>query len=277
MSETTEQLLTGSTPGGWKRAVHLEEVWGTVIVVDIRGEEIDVELAQRAVRELQDFFHQVDRWFSTYKLETPISALRMGFAQLDQMPAVVQEVLARCEFVKSLTEGAFDPWAVDGGVDPSGFVKGWAADVAADKLVAHGFNNVSINAAGDIACRGFQDDGQPWLIGIRHPEDAMAVVQTVALTNAAIATSGEYERGKHIVNPATGTRDLALTSATVIGPDGGMADALATALLITGTDGARFFRELPEWSGYLIEGESVYFFGPAFEAVTEMQLEEENA
>lgn len=264
MSQTTEQLMVGQTNHGWQRAVHLEEVWGTVIVVEVRDEELDVALLQRAVNSVREFFHQVDRWFSTYKIETPISAFRMGFATYDQMPMVVQEVLERCSYVRDITEGAFDPWAVDGGVDPSGFVKGWAADIAADMLVANGFFNVSINAAGDIACRGYQDEGQPWLIGIRHPEDPMAVAEVVPVLNGAIATSGEYERGKHIVNPKTGKRDLALTSATVIGPDGGMADALATALLIEGTEGVRFFANLPEWSGYLIDGDQVHFFGPAF-------------
>lgn len=264
MSITTEQLLRGKTPGGWDKAVHLEEVWGTVVVFDIRAEELDFEQAQAAVDEAVAFLHQVDRWFSTYKIETPISALRMGFADLSQMPAVVREVLDRCAQLRELTEGTFDPWAVPGGVDPSGFVKGWAADVAADLLVARGHFNVSVNAAGDIACRGFQDEAQPWLIGIRHPYDETAVAHAVPVLNQAIATSGEYERGHHIVNPFTGSREMALTSATVIGPDAGMADALATALLIAGTGGVRFFAGLPDWSGYLIEGESVHYFGPAF-------------
>jgi thiamine biosynthesis lipoprotein ApbE len=52
----------------------------------------------------------------------------------------------------------------------------------------------------------------------------------------------------------------------VVGPDGGLADALATALLIEGPAGVRWFAGLPEWSGYLIEGETAHFFGSAFSA-----------
>lgn len=249
---------------GWDRAVHQEEVWGTVVTFDIRDEHLD-ESALEAIAEAVDYLHQVDRWFSTYRIDTPITALRMGFADLSQMPAVVRDVLSRCELVKALTHGVFDPWAVDGGVDPSGFVKGWAADVAADKIVSHGFMNVAVNAAGDITCRGEQSPGQPWIIGIRHPEDAQTIVATTEVVEGAIATSGEYERGKHIVNPLTGKRDMALRSATVVGPDGGMADALATALLIAGIPGVEWFAQLPGWSGYLIEGETAHFFGPAFD------------
>jgi len=254
---------TGTTPEGWQRAVYFEEVWGTVVVLEVRDETIEGDI-QSAFESVVQFLHQVDDWFSTYRIETPISALRMGFADVSQMPQVIQDVLDRCAEVKELTQGAFDPWAVKGGVDPSGYVKGWAADVAADLLVAQGYMNVSINAAGDLACRGHQSPNQPWVIGIRHPENEMAVVASVPVLNEAIATSGEYERGKHLINPWTKDRQMALKSATVIGPDGGLADALATALLVAGLDGVRWFSQLPDWSGLLIEGDTVHTFGPAF-------------
>lgn len=248
---------------GWTRAVHIEEVWGTVVTFEVRDEVLAPEVDD-AIAEAVQFLHQVDRWFSTYKLQTPISAYRMGFATLDQLPDVISEVLDRCQYIKTLTDGVFDPWAVKGGVDPSGYVKGWAADIAADMLVAQGFFNVSVNAAGDVTCRGYQSPDQPWVIGIRHPVDPMAVVASTEVLNGAIATSGEYERGSHILNPLTGRNELALSSATVVGPDGGLADALATALLIEGVAGVRWFAGMPEWSGYLIEGETAHFFGPAF-------------
>jgi thiamine biosynthesis lipoprotein len=186
------------------------------------------------------------------------------------MPEVVQRVLDACLYIRELTEGVFDPWAVEGGVDPSGFVKGWAADVAADIFVAAGFPNVSVNAAGDVANRGFQSPNQPWVVGIRHPEHELEVVRTVESLNGAVATSGEYERGPHIRNPHTGTADVKLTSATVVGPDGGMADALATALVIAGTDGVKWFAGMDEWSAYLIVDGNAHFFGPAFESRVEV-------
>jgi FAD:protein FMN transferase len=255
---------------GWTRAVHIEEVWGTVVTFEVRDEVLAPDVDE-AFAEAVQFLHQVDRWFSTYKLQTPISAYRMGFATLEQLPDVISEVLDTCKYIKELTEGRFDPWAVKGGVDPSGYVKGWAADIAADMLVARGFFNVSVNAAGDVTCRGEQSPDQPWVIGIRHPVDPMAIVATTEVSNGAIATSGEYERGHHIINPLTGRNEVALSSATVVGPDGGIADALATALLIEGPAGVRWFAGLPGWSGYLIEQETAHFFGPAFSKNAEPQ------
>lgn len=253
----------GSTDDGWQKAIHLEEVWGTVVVLEARAELLPIN-AETVMQEASAFLHQVDDWFSTYRVDTPISALRMGFADLVQMPEVVAQVLEQCEQIKKLTDGVFDPWVVPGGVDPSGYVKGWAADVAADFLVDGGLSNVNVNAAGDVSCRGFQAPGEPWLVGIQDPFNKDGILAMAAIFNSAIATSGEYERGKHIINPSTRNRDLALISATVIGPDGGLADALATALLIEGTDGARWFEQLPDWSALLIDTENAFTFGPAF-------------
>ena len=259
----TSTFRIGTTDEGWQRALRLEEVWGTVVILEVRGESLlpDVE---NELAEAAKFLHQVDDWFSTYRIDTPISALRMGFAELSQMPEVIQQVLEQCAEIRDLTGGAFDPWAVPGGVDPSGYVKGWAADVVADRLVKQGFENVSINAAGDLSCRGLQAPDQPWVVGIRNPFDDQAIIGSAEVFNTSMATSGAYERGKHIVNPFTNDRKLNLVSASVIGPDGGLADALATALLIVGLDGVQWFKEFPGWSGFLIDADTVHTFGPAF-------------
>jgi len=260
---STSTFRIGTTDEGWSRAVHLEEVWGTVVILEVRDESLSPN-AEIVLAEAAKFLHQVDDWFSTYRIDTPISALRMGFAELAQMPEVIQQVLEQCLHIRDMTGGAFDPWAVPGGVDPSGYVKGWAADVIADLLVAKGFANVSINAAGDLSCRGLQAPNQPWVIGIRNPFEDQAIIGTTELINSSMATSGEYERGKHIINPFTNDRKLNLVSASVIGVDGGLADALATALLVVGLDGVKWFAELPDWSGFLVDTETVHTFGPAF-------------
>lgn len=257
------ETVTMAGLGGWQRLTHAEEVWGTVVTFDVRGAEVG-DNARPAVAAAVQFLHDVDAWFSTYRVDTPITALRNGLRDFDDMPEVVQTVLDNCAYIRDLTEGVFDPWAVDGGVDPSGYVKGWAADIAAGIVMAHGFENVSVNAAGDVTCRGLQAPGQPWAVGIRHPEHADQVVRVVNALDCAVATSGEYERGAHIKNTKAQGKQMALTSATVVGPDGGMADALATALVIAGTDGVRWFAGMPEWSAFMIEGDQVFFFGPAF-------------
>ncbi|MFZ0323572.1 MAG: FAD:protein FMN transferase [Actinomycetes bacterium] len=256
--------------GGWVRFVHAEHVWGTVVTFDVRGPEDPcadegfVGEAREAVSETVDFLHDVDAWFSTYRVDSSITALRNGLLALDEMPAVVRSVLDGCRHARVLTRAVFDPWAVPGGVDPSGYVKGWAADVAADILVHRGFPNVSVNAAGDVSCRGLQSPGHGWTVGIRHPVHPGQIIRTCVAFDEAVATSGRYEQGEHVLDPRTHRFTAALDSATVVGPDGGLADALATALLIVGAEGAAWFADLEGWSAYLVAGSEATYFGPAF-------------
>ena len=115
------------------------------------------------------------------------------------------------------------------------------------------------------AMRGIKAEGEPWAIGIINPYDTQQIVEVVHIRDGAIATSGLYERGNHIANPRTGSREVHYDSATIVGPDAGLADALATAALVEGPGAAAWFTHLPDWSVYLIKDGQVSFFGPAFD------------
>ena len=139
--------------------------------------------------------------------------------------------------------------------DPSGYVKGWAADKGIEILKSNGAQNIQINCAGDLSLAGGFENGKPWNIGIRHPEEKHTIVKVFDIMDGAIATSGTYERGAHIRDPHTGLIALGARSATVYGPDGGLADALATALVVAGRDGAYLFMkpELQEYNCWVID------------------------
>ena len=137
---------------------------------------------------------------------------------------------------------------VEGGFDPSGFVKGWAAQRAANMLVSAGCESVQVNAAGDIALRG-GFNGAPWKIGVINPDNKSEIVQVFEIYDGNIATSGHYEKGAHIRDPHTGVIAIGAKSGTVIGPDGGLCDAFATALMVDGADAAQWIGN-PELSDY---------------------------
>ena len=147
--------------------------------------------------------------------------------------------------------------AVDGGIDPSGLVKGWAADAAADILTSAGVGHVQVNAAGDLSLRGgFVDsDGvvKPWPIGVVNPNNKLEVVKVYEILDGAIATSGTYERGAHIVDPHSGMIAIGAKSATVVGAAGWLCDAMATAVMVGGTDSAQWFGQ-SELAGYQLFG-----------------------
>ncbi len=263
MPESVAAEVTLAGPGPWQRRVHVEHVWGTAVTFDLRAPELPADY-EDIVGDAVEYLHQVDAWFSTYRVDSPITMYRNGLITLDRTPAVVRDVLSACQQAKLLTGGAFDPWAVRGGVDPSGYVKGWAAGQVALQLQAAGIPNVCVNAAGDIACRGEQSPGEPWAIGILNPYDTQQVVQVVRVRDGAVATSGLYERGHHVTDPRTRRDEVHYDSATVVGPDAGLADALATAALVEGPTTAAWFAGRPAWSVYLVKDGQASFFGPAF-------------
>jgi FAD:protein FMN transferase len=228
------------------------ETWGTVILFELSSQLVGEEKLRVAADEAQGFLLNIDRLFSTYRPDSQVSEIRAGRLDIADADPLVKEVWDTCLLARDLTEGAFDPWQVDGGFDPSGFVKGWAADKCGEIFKKYGVENSLVNAAGDISVRGgLLSDGVvgPWPLQIRNPEKFDQVVKDVPMHDGAIATSGVSEKGSHIKDPFTGLIAIGALSATVVGPDGGMAEALATALVVAGKDGAVWF-EKEEFADY---------------------------
>ena len=226
-------------------------VWGTIVDVDIASSVVSEDGLNQGMQQVIDFCTQVDSDFSTYIDTSWVTRLRTNQIEISSCPPSVQEVWNLCLQAKHLTDGAFDPWAVKGGFDPSGLVKGWAADKCADLLLSLGIEHVQVNAAGDLALRGGFYDGvvKPWRIGVVNPDNRTEVVEVFEIFDGAIATSGTYERGAHINDPYTCLIAIGARSATVVGPLGWLCDALATALMVASADGAKYFAQ-PELAGY---------------------------
>lgn len=243
-----------------------EHVWGTVVTLDVRDPEATAAAVDAAWESVRAELHRIDAVFSTFRDDSVVSRLRTGGTHV--VADDVAEVVDRCLEVRMATDGSFDPWKAEGGFDPSGLVKGWAADRCAEIVRRHGFRTFSVDAAGDLACRGGIADAEGWVgwpIGIAHPDDPTAIVAVVDVRDGAIATSGTSQRGEHVLDPASGGPAHGARQATVVGPDGAMADALATALVVAGVDGARWFAALPGWSAYVVDGDQATSWGPAFE------------
>ena len=137
------------------------------------------------------------------------------------------------------SDGAFDARRAGPGghLDPSGYVKGWAVEEAAWLLDAAGARDYLLNAGGDVIARGEASPGRPWRIGIRHPDQVDRLAAVLEVRDRAVATSGTYERGEHLVDPRTGLPARGLRSLTVVGPRLGFVDAYATAAFVMGLSG----------------------------------------
>lgn len=220
---------------------------GTVVSIDVRDPDPrDPDprgpagaAVARAVEAAVTWLNEVDARFSAFRADSEIRRLDRGSLVLDDCHPDVRHVLRACEDLRLETDGAFDVRGhrADGALDPSGFVKGWAVDEAADLLTAAGVRSFAINAGGDIVARGEPVPGRAWRVGIRDPADAGRVVAVLAVGGGAVATSGLYERGAHIRDPRSGAVPGAYASVTVVGPTLGLADAWATAAFALGEAG----------------------------------------
>lgn len=240
---------------------------GTVIGIDVRDPDVPDSAVDDAVAWLTD----IDVRFSPYRAGSEISRLARAEISMDDCAPDVRFVLTRCEALRLDSAGFFDirgPGLI-GGLDPSGYVKGWSVDEAAFILEAAGARNYAINAGGDVILRGRPEPtagarpelpaqpGRPWVVGIRHPLEADQIVARLSFGESsgrrAVATSGQYERGDHIVNPRTGRAPGEWLSLTVVGPSLALADAYATTAFAMGRAGLAWLAGRPGYGGYAID------------------------
>ncbi len=181
---------------------------------------------------------EVDRIFSIYDPASEMSRLRREEVSVADCHPLVAEVLDLCEQARLATAGYFDAWQAgpDGvfRLDPSGLVKGWAAQRAATHLAGLG-DDYYLNAGGDIAL-GCVGPTSHWRIGIEDPDHPESLYGVLELRDGGVATSGTGHRGGHVVDPTTGRAAAALRSVTVFGPSLLWADVYATAALARGSD-----------------------------------------
>jgi thiamine biosynthesis lipoprotein len=221
---------------------HIEHVMGTAVSIDI-ADLLPRRTLAGLVERTCAWLHEVDRRFSTYRDDSEVS--RFDDADGTDCSPDLRAVLDACADLHRRTGGYFDARAT-GRLDPSGYVKGWSVEVASARLARAGALNHCINAGGDVRCRGRSASGGAWRVGVRHPWEPDKVAWVVAGTDLAVATSGTYERGHHVVDPHSGEPARALRSVTVTGPDLGMADAYATAAMAMGADGLLWLARLAD-------------------------------
>jgi thiamine biosynthesis lipoprotein len=128
-------------------------------------------------------------------------------------------------------------------LDLGAVAKGLAVDAAARELEP--FTDFAIDAGGDLYLGGRNPQGNAWSVGIRHPRRDGDLIDSFTVTNQAVCTSGDYERGQHVLDGRTGEPGSAVASASVIAPGAMLADALATAAFVMGPhEGIEFLERM---------------------------------
>ncbi|MFI7609912.1 FAD:protein FMN transferase [Nonomuraea terrae] len=213
-------------------SARVEMVMGMPVSVDIR-----TALPERELTPVLDdafaWLRWVDDTFNPAKEDSQVGRLSRG-QTIRQIPELI-EVLHRCDELSEATNGWFES-RINGVIDPSGYIKGWALERLSRALCNAGAVDHRISAGGDIRVRGSAMPGTPWRVTVRDPRTGV-VRAVVHAHDMGIATSGR----RPIVNPRTGKVQEGLGSVTVVGPDLGVADAYATALYAMGAVLARRF------------------------------------
>jgi thiamine biosynthesis lipoprotein len=219
----------------------VEHVMGMPILIDLRDHDASDELLGLAFAE----FRAVDARFSTYRDDSEISRINRGELAIAHAHADVREILTQCKALRVETRGFFDVRAASPElIDPSGLVKGWSVDRVAAFLYDAGMRDFAVSAGGDVLTRGRGLPDDSWRIGIQHPTIADKVAKVVLGNDLAIATSGAYARGDHVLDPHTRRAPVGVLSVTITGSTLATADAYATAAFAMGTNG-------PAWTARL--------------------------
>jgi thiamine biosynthesis lipoprotein len=248
---------------------------GTVVTMHVVRE--NAPGAAEAMDRAFGWFYEIEERCSRFKEESELRRLQAS----PRVPVSVSTILFQAVRFACLaaeqTDGAFDPTLGSGPwqsiefddkrqaitlhepltLDLGAVAKGLAVDMAAQDLAQ--FKDFAIDAGGDLYLGGRNAEGAHWPVGIRHPRRDGEVIGQIAVSDRAVCTSGDYERGLHIMDARAGAPARQLASATVIAPTAMLADALATAAFVMGPGKAIALLERMDVEGLLVTPELEQF------------------
>lgn len=233
-------------------------IMGMPITITIHDED-----SKSLIEDCFNYFRSVDERYSTYNSDSEISQINNGLPKTEWSQEM-KTVLNLCEETRKETEGYFDI-SHNGKLDPSGIVKGWAINNAANTLKRQHVKDFCIEAGGDIQVRGEDKDG-PWIIGIRNPFKFDEIIKRLIVKTEGVATSGTYFRGQHVYDPHNKHAKLdKVKSLTVVAKNIYEADRFATAAFAMGMKGIEFIKVAAGLEGYMIVDGGVATFTSGFE------------
>jgi thiamine biosynthesis lipoprotein len=159
-------------------------------------------------------------------------------------------------------------------IDLGGIGKGHAVDRGIAVLQRRGITRAMVNAGGDSRIIGDRF-GQPWVVGIRHPDRKDEVIARIPLEDAAFSTSGDYERYfdadgvryHHIIDPSTGKSASKVRSATIIGPTATRTDGLSKTAFVLGPERAlEIYNRLEDIDAILVTPDGRVLYTDGLEA-----------
>jgi len=239
---------------------------GTFVRIKVTGPGA-ASLADAAVAEIQ----RLDRLFNRFDKSSEISRINIlaGRSAVRVSPDTLKIIELAVKFNR-LSEGAFDitlgkPQALiidekrqtmflndrKAKLDLGGIGKGYAVEAARELLLKRGAKSGMIDMHSSLAVFG----PRTWRIGVQHPRRRAELLGIVELkAGESLSTSGDYEQGKHIIDPRTGRPAAEVEAVTLIGRQAAELDALSTAIFVLGPDrGLRLLKTWPGRKGLIVD------------------------
>lgn len=236
-------FLTGCSS---KPAVYTELIMGTVVEISLWENEEKSELGFNEVR-------RIDNKFSLYKPDSEL--LRNELSEEGRY--LVSESIR----YNKITDGAFDiTYRKDKKYDLGGIAKGYAADRVAQIFRENGIKRAMINMGGNLYLLGFPRGKKFWTIGIKDPKEPNKLIGKIRLNKeAGVATSGNYEKPGHIIDPRTGKSVFHVLGVTIVASTAMEADALSTGIFVLGREkGMELVEKMPNVEAVIIDIEGVW-------------------
>ncbi len=212
---------------------------------------VDERAIQENVDEILSYFDLINNIFNSFDEFSYISKINRGEIKEKDWHPLVKEIITLAEKTKKETDGYFE-YLRDGKYELLGIVKGFAIHQACNLLKEKGLKNFLVEIAGDIEVAGLNEKGEKWKIGIRNPFNKDEIIKVLSVTNAGIATSGNYERGEHIYNPHTGKMATDISSLTVIAKNALEADRFSTPFFAEGKSSIYKLEQMEDFEGYMV-------------------------
>jgi thiamine biosynthesis lipoprotein len=227
---------------------------GTMASIHVH-DDAPAALIEEAIDAALAELERLEAMFSTFRADSQISEINAGRRTLADCAPEVIAVLDACTWLEHASGGAFTAHPPDrpGELDPSGFVKGWAAEQAAWWLGKAGLHHYYLAVGGDLLVHGSPAPDRPWHVALADPRRPGAAIAAIDIVSGAVATSGTSERGAHIWDGRGGRPSGDLLAVTVVGPSLAWADAFATSAFALGAGGPRWVTQFDGYSAIAVD------------------------
>ncbi len=244
----------------WQQVSDASQELGTSyhVILEIDSKNHDPATARQDLADLRQRCRQLERRFSEWQEGSEIARINQQAAnRAIPLAADMRQLLSGALNVSRATDGAFDitwpspatTWQhvqiVEEGIrflhpktklGIAGVAKGWIIDSLFHDLQTKGYQNIVVNIGGDLRTSGKRQS-----IRVASPYDMQETVCHITVQNRSMATSGNYIRKGHILDPRSGKAPAFDGSVTALTQDAAMADAMATALFVMGPDAGMIF------------------------------------